>query len=65
MGLLIDPEAKLADVLRQAQQYLDLAVLAEDRDEREVYKRIVELYLRIANELESVSDRQLSDRAVN
>ncbi len=65
MGLLIDPEAKLADVLRQAQQYLDLAVRAEDRDEREVYKRIVELYLRIANELESVSDRQLSDRAVN
>jgi len=65
MGLLIDPEAKLADVLRQAQQYLDLAVRAEDRDEREVYKRIVELYLRIANELESVSDRQLSDGAVN
>ncbi len=65
MGLLNDPEAKLADVLRQAQQYLDLAVRAEDRDEREVYKRIVELYLRIANELESVSDRQLSDRAVN
>ncbi len=65
MGLLIDPEAKLADVLRQAQQYLDLAVRAEDRDEREVYKHIVELYLRIANELESVSDRQLSDRAVN
>ncbi len=65
MGLLNDPEAKLADVLRQAQQYLDLAVRAEDRDEREVYKHIVELYLRIANELESVSDRQLSDRAVN
>ncbi len=65
MGLLNDPEAKLADVLRQAQQYLDLAVRAEDRDEREVYKHIVELYLRIANELESVSDRQLSDGAVN
>jgi len=41
----------------KAQEYLDLAVRADD--EREVYKRIVERYLRIVLELESISDRQL------
>jgi hypothetical protein len=57
--MLIDPKTRLADVLSQAQEYLDLAVQAEDRPEREFYKRMVDLYLRIAHELESMSDQQL------
>jgi len=53
-----DHIATLAEVLRRSQQYLDLASRVKDHGERELYKRIVELYLKIAGELESISDRQ-------
>jgi hypothetical protein len=54
--MMIDPHAKLAEVLHAAQEYLDLAVNARDRSEREFYGRILELYIRIAREFEAVLD---------
>ena len=41
---MIDPKPKLIAVLGNAQEYLDLAVSAKDRGEREFYERIAELY---------------------
>jgi hypothetical protein len=55
--MLIDPKAKLAEVLGHAQKYLDLAVEAKDRAEREACERIAGLYLKIAEELEALMDR--------
>jgi hypothetical protein len=49
---MIDPKPKLIAALGDAQEYLDLAVSAQDRGERESYERIAELYLKIAQELE-------------
>jgi hypothetical protein len=46
--MMIDPKAKLVDVLGNAQEYLDLATKSTDRGERELYERIVALYLKIA-----------------
>ena len=57
---MINPDAKLADVLSQTQEYLDLAVQAKNRREREFYKRIVVLHLLIARELEAMLHHQLS-----
>jgi hypothetical protein len=54
--MMINPHAKLAEVLHAAQEYLDLAVNARDRSEREFYGRILELYIRIAREFEAVLD---------
>jgi hypothetical protein len=42
--MMIDPNAKLVEVLRHAGEYLDRAVYAKESEEREFYKRIVELY---------------------
>ena len=42
---MIDPKAKLIDILGNAQEYLDLATKSTDRGERELYERIVPLYL--------------------
>jgi hypothetical protein len=54
--MTFDPHAKLAEVLHAAQEYLDLAVNARDRGEREFYGRILELYIRIAREFEALID---------
>ena len=48
------PKPKLIAALGNAQEYLDLATSARDRGEREFYKRIAELYLKIAQELEAM-----------
>src|SRR5882672_1778221 len=53
-SIMIDPKAKLIAVLGNAQEYIDLAIGAEDRGEREFYERIAELYLKIAQELEAM-----------
>jgi chaperonin cofactor prefoldin len=53
---MIDIRAKLVDALDHAQEYLDLAIKAQDRGEREFYERICELYMRIAQEFEALID---------
>jgi hypothetical protein len=49
---MIDPKTKLLSVLDHAEEYRGLAIRAKDRGEREVYERIAELYVKIAEELE-------------
>jgi chaperonin cofactor prefoldin len=56
---MIDPHAKLVEALDHAQEYLDLAIKAQDRGEREFYERICELYMRIAQELRRRSTNRL------
>ena len=51
---MIDPKPKLIAALGNAQEYLDLAISAKDRGERELYERLAELYLKIAQELEAL-----------
>jgi len=51
---MIDPKPKLIAALGNAQEYLDLAISAQDRGERAFYKRIAELYLKIAQELDAM-----------
>jgi len=58
---MINAETRLVQVLVEAQQYLDLAIQAQDK-ERESYKRIMELYLNIARELEHLCDQRLGKR---
>jgi len=41
-GLMIDPKPKLIAALANTQEYLDLAVSAQDRGEREFHERIAE-----------------------
>ena len=36
--MMIDPKAKLIDILGNAQEYLDLATKSTDRGERELYE---------------------------
>ena len=55
--MMIDPKAKLIDILGNAQEYLDLATKSTDRGERELYERIVALYLKIAQELETLINK--------
>jgi hypothetical protein len=50
--MILDPKAKLLAVLDQAEEYRGLAIRTKDRGEREVYERIVELYVEIAEQLE-------------
>jgi hypothetical protein len=52
--MMIDPKAKLLAVLDHAEEYRVLAIKSRDRGERERYERIVELYVRIAEELEAL-----------
>jgi len=52
--MLIDPKAKLIDALNQAETYLGLAIRVEDRGERECYENVAELYLKIAEHLETL-----------
>jgi hypothetical protein len=53
---MIDTRAKLVEALGHAQEYLDLALKAQDRGEREFYERICELYMTIAQEFEALID---------
>jgi hypothetical protein len=53
---MIDTRAKLVETLDHAQEYLDLALKAQDRGEREFCERICELYMRIAQEFEALID---------
>jgi hypothetical protein len=55
--MMIDPGAKLLAVLDHAEQYRGLAMRAKDCGERKAYERIVELYVEIAEELETLIDR--------
>jgi hypothetical protein len=50
--MMIDAKAKLLAALDHAEEYRVLAIRSRDRGEREAYERIVELYVRIAEELE-------------
>jgi hypothetical protein len=65
MSLIIDPDARLAEVRRRAKEYLDLAGQAQDRAERDFCERIVGLYLKISGELEIISDRQKTSAGTN
>ena len=55
----MNPESQqtLVEVLGHAQEYLDLAVEAKERAEREACERIAGLYLKIAEQLEALIDR--------
>jgi len=55
--MLTDPEAKLLAALDRAEDYRGLAIRCQDRREREVYERIVELYVEIAEQLERLLDK--------
>jgi hypothetical protein len=50
----VDLEAKLLAVLDQAEAYRVLAIKSRNRGERESYENIVELYVRIAEQLEAI-----------
>jgi hypothetical protein len=56
VAMMIDPSAKLLAILDHAEEYRGLATRAKDRGEREIYERIVELYVEIAEELEALID---------
>jgi hypothetical protein len=60
IAMMIAPEAQLLAVLDRAEEYRGLAIRARDRNERESYERIVELYVEIAEELEALIDRWAS-----
>ena len=48
---------KLVAALSSAQEYIELATMAEDSGERERYERIAELYLKVAQEFEALIDK--------
>ena len=52
----VDLKAKLLAVLDRAEEYRVLAIRSRDRGERESYEYIVELYVKIAEELETMLD---------
>jgi len=52
--VVFEPRTKLVEVLDSAQEYLDLAIKSKDRGEREFFERIVELHVKIAEELEAL-----------
>jgi hypothetical protein len=62
---MIDPETKVADVLCHAEEFLSLATQTTDNRDRELYERIVELYLKIGRELEVISDRKKTRAGTN
>jgi hypothetical protein len=53
----IDPTAEILEALAQAEAYRDLIVKSRDRGEREVYEHVLELYIEIAEALETLLDR--------
>jgi hypothetical protein len=52
----VDLKARLLAVLDQAEGYRVLAMRSRNRGERESYENIVELYVRIAEQLEAMID---------
>jgi hypothetical protein len=52
--VVFNPRTELVKVLDSAQEYLDLAIKSKDRGERELFECIVELYLKIAEQLEAL-----------
>ena len=52
----VDLKARLLAVLDQAEGYRVLAIRSRARGERESYEHIVELYIKIAEELETMLD---------
>jgi hypothetical protein len=62
ISLMIDPNAEFVEVLSRAQEYLVRAVHARESNEREFCKRIVELYLGIARELEERPGEVVKER---
>jgi hypothetical protein len=50
----IDLKAQIIAVLDRAEEYRVLAIKAGDRGEREALERIVELHVKIAEELEAL-----------
>jgi hypothetical protein len=54
--MTIDAKAKLMAALDNAEEYRVLAIRSRDRGAREVFERIVELYVKIAEELEALVD---------
>jgi hypothetical protein len=47
---MMDTRAKLVEAFGHVQEYLDLALKAQDCGEREFHERICEPYMRIARE---------------
>jgi hypothetical protein len=62
---MIDPETNLAEVLCHAEEFLSLATETADHGGRELYERIVDLYLKIGRELEVISDRKKTRTGTN
>jgi hypothetical protein len=52
----VDLKARMLAVLDQADGYRVLAIRSRNRGERESYEHIVELYVRIAEQLEAMID---------
>jgi hypothetical protein len=55
--VISDLGANCIAALDHAERYRVLVMKAEDRGEREAFERIVELYVKIAEELEALMDR--------
>jgi hypothetical protein len=55
---MLDIKAECIAVLDDAEGYRVLAIKSRDRGEREAFERIVELYVRIAEELEGLIDKR-------
>jgi hypothetical protein len=55
--MTIDLKAKCIAALDRAEEYRVLAIKAEDRGAREAFERIVELHVKIAEELEALLER--------
>ena len=55
--MIIDLKARCIAVLDRAEEYRVLAIKTEDRGAREAFERIVELHVKIAEELEALLER--------
>lgn len=51
---MFDPGEKLIESLINARELINRAITARDRSERELYERGIELYMKIALELEQL-----------
>jgi len=52
----IDPKAEILNALTRAEAFRDLVIKSRDHGERQVYERIVELHMEIAETLEALLD---------
>jgi hypothetical protein len=55
-ALMNDHKVQLLAALDRAEEYRVLAIRSQDRGERECYERIIEHYVKIAEELEVLID---------